>query len=113
MKSDFIGIGAALKAIGWAIFLLVFFLFVVGIAMGLMAYHIVDEHINHNDNKAVEAPVKTGPSPPKVKPPPVRPKEVEFPSDGPSDGSEINLPIPPLSKGEEQEVPVIRPQIVR
>ncbi|MCG3144286.1 MAG: hypothetical protein HONDAALG_01696 [Gammaproteobacteria bacterium] len=112
--NDVTGIGSGLRAIGQAIFLLVIFLFVVGIAMGLMAYHIASDHLHSNDNKAIEAPVKTEPPRSKVNPPLVKPKEVEVPSaNGPSDGGEIVLPIPPLSEGGRQDSPIPHHQIVR
>jgi phage shock protein PspC (stress-responsive transcriptional regulator) len=114
MKSDFIGIGSGLKAIGQAIFLLVVFLFFVGIVMGLMAYHIASEHLPRNNNKTIEAPVKTEPPQPKVNPPPAKPKEVEAPPEsGPSDGGEIVLPVPSPSERGEREVPILRRPVVR
>lgn len=111
--NDVTGIGAGLAAIGRAISLLIFFLFVVGIAMGLMAYHIASEQLHRNDNKAIDAPVKAEPRRPKINSPPDRPKEVEVPPEnGPNDGGNIVLPIPPLSEGE-REVPIFRRPVVR
>lgn len=112
--NDVTGIGSGLAAIGRAISLLIFFLFVVGIAMGLMAYHIASEHLHRNDDKAIEAPVKTESPRPKVNPPPERPKEVEAPPEnGPSDGTDIVLPVPSPSEVGDQEAPIFRRQIVR
>src|SRR5262245_4569899 len=90
IMNDVTGIGSGLKAIGQAITLLVVFLFFVGIVMGLMAYHIASEHLPRNNNKTIEAQVKTDHPQLKVNQSPAKPKEVEAPPEsGPSDGGEI------------------------